>query len=65
MRFNLDLLCAKTKREADILAGDLKALNDSRKELTVQAVEEAIREIESGGWDKEKVLVVYLEQLMF
>lgn len=56
----LDLLCAKTKREADILAGDLKALNDSRKELTVQAVEEAIRAIESGGWDKEKVLVVYL-----
>ena len=27
----LELLCAKTKKEADILAGDLKALNDNRK----------------------------------
>ena len=39
----LELLRAKTKAEADILAGDLKALNDSRKEMTAEAVEEAVR----------------------
>lgn len=56
----LELLCAKTKREADILAGDLKALNDSRKDLTAQAVEEAIAQIEDSVLKEDKVLVVYL-----
>lgn len=56
----LDLLCAKTKQEASILAGDLKALNDSRKELTVQAVEEAVHQIETSHLARDKVLVVYL-----
>lgn len=34
----LELLRAGTQKEADILAGDLKALNDSRKDMTEEAV---------------------------
>lgn len=56
----LELLCARTKKEADILAGDLKALNDSRKEMTQIAVEEAISQVEENGMQENSVLVVYL-----
>lgn len=56
----LELLCARTKREADILAGDLKALNDSRKDLTLQAVEEAVTCIEKTELKNNPVLVVFL-----
>lgn len=58
----LELLCARTKKEADILAGDLKALNDSRKEMTQIAVEEAISQVEETGMQEDRVLVVYLPQ---
>lgn len=56
----LALLRAKDKKQADILAGDLKALNDSRKELTVQAVEKAIEQVETTSISEDRVLVVYL-----
>ena len=56
----LELLCAKTKKEADLLAGDLKALNDSRKNLTEEAVKEAVVQVETTGLKEDKVLVVYL-----
>lgn len=58
----LELLCVKTKKEADILAGDLKALNDSRKEMTQIAVEEAIFQIDKNHMEEDKVLVIYLPQ---
>lgn len=56
----LELLCARTKREADMLAGDLKALNDSRKDMTADAVEEAIEQVETTDLSNDRVLVVYL-----
>ena len=56
----LELLNAKTKRDADLLAGDLKALNDSRKDMTASAVERAICQVEQKGLIKDRVLVVYL-----
>ena len=56
----LALLRAKDKKEADILAGDLKALNDSRKDLTVIAVEQAIEQVETTAINNDRVLVVYL-----
>lgn len=56
----LKLLRADTKEEADRLAGDLKALNDSRKELTVQAVEKAVRLVEETSLKNDRVLVIYL-----
>ena len=56
----LELLRAKTKKEADILAGDLKALNDSRKDMTADAVEQAKEQVELSAMKKDRVLVIYL-----
>ncbi len=56
----LELLCAKDKKEADILAGDLKALNDNRKDMTAVAVEDAIRQVEETKLKEDNVLVIYL-----
>ncbi len=58
----LELLRAKSKREADILAGDLKALNDSRKEMTEKAVVQAKELVEGTEIEKDRVLVIYLPQ---
>ncbi len=58
----LALLRCKKKKEADVLAGDLKALNDSRKDLTVQAVEQAVRQVEDTPVGKDRVLVLYLPE---
>jgi len=56
----LELLMAENRRDAMMLAEDLKALNDSRKEMTEKGVEEAVRQIEKGPLKEDKVLVVYL-----
>lgn len=56
----LDLLNARTRRDAVMLAEDLKALNDSRKEMTERGVEEAVQMIESTSLKDDRVLVVYL-----
>jgi len=58
----LELLNASNRREAVTLAADLKALNDSRKEMTEEGVEEAVRQIESSSWKDDQVLVVYLPE---
>ncbi len=56
----LELLNAKTRRDAVTLAGDLKALNDSRKEMTEKGVEQAIEQIEGSSVKEDRVLVVFL-----
>lgn len=56
----LELLGASSKTEAEKLAGDLKALNDSRKDLTAKGTEEAIRLVEETELGKDRVLVIYL-----
>lgn len=56
----LDLLNAPNRREAVMLAEDLKALNDSRKEMTEKGVEQAVEQIENTSLKDDKVLVVYL-----
>ena len=58
----LELLNASNRREAVTLAADLKELNDSRKEMTEEGVEEAVRQIESSSWKDDQVLVVYLPE---
>ena len=58
----LELLEARTQKEADVLAGDLKALNDSRKDMTAQAVEEAFIQVENTEIRDDDVLVIYLPQ---
>lgn len=56
----LELFAAEEKEHADRLAGDLKALNDSRKELTKEGVDEAIAQVKNTARRSERVLVVYL-----
>lgn len=56
----LKLLRAKSKKEADVLAGDLKALNDSRKEMTEKAVAQAKEQVETSELQNDRVLVIYL-----
>lgn len=58
----LQLLQSDTWEEAVMLAGQLKALNDSRKEMTKQGTMQAIALVEQGGYDKDKVLVLYLPE---
>ncbi len=58
----LNLLGAKNRGEAEKLAGDLKALNDSRKALTIKGTEEARRQIEETELKGDRVLVVYLPE---
>lgn len=56
----LALLRAGNEREAHVLAADLKALNDSRKAMTMRAVEQAAVQAEEMCGRGEKVLVLYL-----
>lgn len=56
----LALLRAGNEREAHVLAADLKALNDSRKAMTMRAVEQAVVQAEERCGRGEKVLVLYL-----
>ena len=57
----LRLLLSETKEEADLLAEELKTLNDIRKDMTAKGLEAAIKLVEEGGMIKDKVLVVYLK----
>lgn len=56
----LALLRAKTEAEADMLAGDLKALNESRRDMTDRVVDEAMAKVEQTDIRGDKVLVIYL-----
>lgn len=58
----LELLRAESKKDADLLAGDLKALNDSRKDMTEQAVKAAVEQAEHTEAGRDKVLVIYLPE---
>lgn len=59
---SLALLNAPTKEEAAKLAGDLTALNQSRKALAEKGKEEAIQLIETTELKNDRVLVVYLPE---
>lgn len=56
----LQLFEEKEWKEAVTIAADLKSLNDSRKIMTEEGVERAIRQVEEGGLRDDPVLVVYL-----
>ena len=56
----LALLLAEDKAGAGKLAGDLTALNQSRKALTEQGKADAVWQVEHGGICRDKVLVIYL-----
>ena len=56
----LQLLLTEDAVEAETIAGQLVALNDSRKAMTEQGVKEAQVLIETGEMKNDRVLVVYL-----
>ena len=56
----LHLLLTKSKVEAATIASELKDLNDSRKEMTKEGLEQAVCYVEKNQMEKERVLVVYL-----
>lgn len=56
----LALLTSKNIKEAQEIAIDLHALNESRKVLTDKNLERAYELIESSGLKEDRVLVVYL-----
>lgn len=58
----LELLESRDKVQAMNAARELKELNDSRKNMTLKGVEEAVRLIEEGG-EPDPVMVVYLPQV--
>ncbi len=55
------LFGAKDRAEAVRLAVELKELNDSRKDMTQQGVEQAVSIIEAENLQEKKVIVVYLK----
>lgn len=58
----LELLMSGSEEEALTLAKELKELNEERKQMTNQGVEEGTRMIEEGGFLEDKVLVIYLPE---
>jgi len=58
----LELFDTKDLAEAATVAGDLKALNDSRKDMTAKGVEEAMEQLEQSKHKNDSVLVVYLPE---
>lgn len=59
----LSLFKEQDKAKAMMMAASLKSMNDSRKELTLQGVDEAIAQIEEKAYQQDKVLVIYLPEV--
>lgn len=57
---SLELLLAQSETEATELAEELLALNERRKEMTVEGYERAVELIENSDMKNDRVLVVYL-----
>ncbi len=56
----LDLLLTKKEPQASVLAAKLVELNEERKKMTEQNLNQAIELIQMKGWDQDKVMVVFL-----
>lgn len=56
----LAMFRTKDQAEAVTIAGELKALNDSRKEMTLLGTAQAMEQIEKTAIKEDKVLVVFL-----
>lgn len=59
---SLELFLTEDSTKAEMLAWELKELNDRRKDMTVQSVEAGIHFIEENHMEKEDVYVVYLPE---
>ncbi|MFV0344426.1 MAG: single-stranded-DNA-specific exonuclease RecJ [Anaerocolumna sp.] len=60
-KIGLKLLLSDTIEEANRLAVELKALNDTRKDMTMKGVLQAIDLVETTSLKEDKILVVYLK----
>lgn len=60
---SLDLLMAEKFEEAVSIASTLKDYNESRKQLTEKGVEEAMKLLDGGNYDNDRVLVLYLKDV--
>lgn len=56
----LELLNARTRREAMGIASELKELNAQRQDLTLKGLAQAIEQVEKEGLKEDRVLVAYL-----
>ena len=59
-RCALRLFISESPEEAAEIADELVVLNEERKEMTRQGVEEAKQLVEEGGYEKDPVLILYL-----
>lgn len=58
----LQMFRTHDRAEAVTIAGELKELNDSRKNMTLQGTRQAVEMIEEGSLQEDRVLVVYLPE---
>lgn len=58
----IELLSTTNKTQANVVAMELKDLNDVRKDMTSSNLEKAIKIIEASQLNKDMVLVVYLPE---
>ena len=56
----LRLFISESPEEAAEIADELVVLNEERKEMTRQGVEEAKQLVEEGGYEKDPILILYL-----
>ena len=56
----LKLLLEKNPEKANEMAAELCSLNDERKEMTQDGVDEAIEQYDKLGYDRDTVVVIYL-----
>ncbi len=59
-QYSLNLLLSDDPKEAEILAGKLSELNETRKRMTDQAVKEAMDLVTDRGYDRDLVMVIFL-----
>ena len=60
--YALKLLTMSDPEEALVFAHELKTLNDTRKNLTLQNTEKALKELKTEGRDTDKVIIMYLPE---
>lgn len=61
VKIAFDLLMSTNEERAAAIAGELRDLNESRKEMTVKGFEQAVDMIENSQLKNDKVLLVLLE----
>lgn len=57
----LELFDTESEAERTAIALTLKEMNDRRKEMTEKGVEDAMRQVDEGGYLEDQVLLVYLQ----